>query len=986
MAQQRTRAAATPQLEPSPGKLQNNVVEQALLTGQYVKELDALFGEAGHEELARLARQASASRRRGGPKVMILPGIMGSKLGKIKSILGIEYNDVYWLDPVEFVFGIAQKLALDDRGDPAVVAVGTFLSVYLRLKLNLLIAGYDASFHPFDWRQDIKGMGNDLKDAIGDQKVSLVAHSMGGLVARAALKAGASVDRLIMLGTPNYGSFAPVQALRGVYSIVKTLAIFDVKDTANDLAGIFATFPGLCQMLPASARYPAINFFAADSWPTTGPAVLPDVLKASDDVQDQLADADDSFYLIAGFNQSTVVGASLTDDRSEFQYDSSLAGDGTVPLRFALLENLKATQTYYVEESHGSLPNNGTVIQAVKDILAEGKTAALPNTPPATRRAGTVRITEKALRMAKPFGGRSGSELRVSEGRALLADVAAPLIPQAPGAAPPLTAPDLAPAAEEYHWQALTVARARQHRLEIHLANCSISDVDARAYVLGLFREVTPSGAASALDQRLGGVISEFTQRRMFGGNVGEIFILPANRSMLRTDMILFAGLGTYDSFDRANADVLQSVAENVLRALIRTHVEDLATILFGASSDSTIPQVMENLLRGFIRAKIDADADQHFRRVVLCELDRDRYLKMKSELYRLASTPLFENIEVSITELSVRPVLAPVLETPQQAGTRQQAQGPEPIYLMTRQESPKDDEYDFRISLLPPSSKAAILSDTTYVKKADLDGCLEKIANLKFSDLADFGAEWAKLVLPDTIRQALPLYQDHHLVIVHDADSSRLPWETLYLENAAPALGTGMSHRYLADNLSVAKYLEKRRQEPRLHVLLIVDPTGTLEGAEAEADRIFEVLTHNPQVHVEKIKPADGSRQRIIKEISSGNYDVLHYAGHAFFDPDNRSQSGIPVRQRAEAHRRRPEPAGELAEPGVLQRLRIGPHSRHAKSQAEIRRHEAEAPGEYRLCRSVPARRRGELRGHLLARQRRCRQALRRHLLSDGG
>ncbi len=760
---------------------------------------------------------------------------MGSKLGKTRSILGIEYDDVYWFDPVDFAFGIAEKLALDARGDRAVKAVGVFMSVYLKLKLYLIIAGYDAEFYPFDWRMDIKGLGEELKDAIGDSKPSLVAHSMGGLVARAALKAGATINRLIMLGTPNYGSFAPVQALRGVYSIVKNLAALDLTANAADLAGLFATFPGLCQMLPAKGHVATMDLFDPESWPITPPPILPDVLKTSSDLQDALADADDSFYMIAGCNQSTVVGAGLTEERDEFVYDSSLEGDGTVPLRFALLEGLKPEQTYFVEEAHGSLPNNGSVIQAIKDILAEGTSSALPNTLPATRRAGTVRVTEKSLRLARPFGGRTGSELRASECRSILAEVAAPLVPQVPGAVPTPAPPVPDQETDQYHWQGLTIARARQHRLEIHIANCSITDVDARAYVLGLFREVTPTGAANAIDQRLGGVITEFTQRRMFGGNVGEIFILPANRSMLRTDMILFAGLGAYDSFDRANGDVLQSVAENVLRALIRTHVEDLATVLFGASSDSAIAQVMEDLLRGFIRAKLDADGDQHFRRIVLCELDRDRYVKIKTELYRLAGTPLFENVEVSITELTARPMLAPVLETPTQAATRQQAQGSDPLYLLARIDSPKEDEFDFRISLLPPSSKAAILSDTTIIPKAELEDILAQIAGLKFNDLAKFGNKWGERVLPDSIRQMMPQYQDHHLVIVHDADSSRLPWETLHVKAWAPALGSGMSHRYLADNLSVAKFLEKRRQDTRLRVLLIVDPTGTLDGAKAE-------------------------------------------------------------------------------------------------------------------------------------------------------
>src|SRR5207249_5029512 len=91
---------------------------------------------------------------------------------------------------------------------------------------------------------------------------------------------------------------------------------------------------------------------------------------------------------------------------------------------------------------------------------------------------------------------------------------------------------------------------------------------------------MSPSGAAMAIDQRLDGAITEFTARRMFSGDVGTVFTVPAGRNPLSADMVLFAGLG---SFDRFNADVQQLVAENVIRVLARSRIDDFATILIGA-------------------------------------------------------------------------------------------------------------------------------------------------------------------------------------------------------------------------------------------------------------------------------------------------------------------------------------------------------------------------------------------------------------------
>ena len=66
--------------------------------------------------------------------------------------------------------------------------------------------------------------------------------------------------------------------------------------------------------------------------------------------------------------------------------------------------------------------------------------------------------------------------------------------------------------------------------IEVRLVHGSIVDANARAIVLGVFRNVDPSGAAAAVDARLGGAIREFTRRRMFNGGLGEISGLPPVR------------------------------------------------------------------------------------------------------------------------------------------------------------------------------------------------------------------------------------------------------------------------------------------------------------------------------------------------------------------------------------------------------------------------------------------------------------------------
>ena len=92
--------------------------------------------------------------------------------------------------------------------------------------------------------------------------VNFVAHSMGGLVVRAFIAEhrqrwdeladipGASSGRLVMLGTPNRGSYSIPMTLLGAELAVRGLAAIDRRHDGDEVAKIVAGFPGVYQMLP----------------------------------------------------------------------------------------------------------------------------------------------------------------------------------------------------------------------------------------------------------------------------------------------------------------------------------------------------------------------------------------------------------------------------------------------------------------------------------------------------------------------------------------------------------------------------------------------------------------------------------------------------------------------------------------------------------------------------------------------------------------
>jgi pimeloyl-ACP methyl ester carboxylesterase len=353
-------------------------VFDALARGRHSESLREYFGTPAYTELSMLAAQARRRRKTRGPKILILPGIMGSKLGGPLHLAGAKRRSraspVLWIDPLQIAAGRLTALALPSG--MRLKAMGVLLFSYAKLKLQLQIAGCDVSLYSYDWRLGLDELGAKLAAAIeaDGRTVILVAHSMGGLVARAAarLLPKRLLRKVIMLGTPNQGSFAPVQALRGTYPFVRRMSTLDRKHSAEYLTqNVFCTFPGLYQMLPQ--RLKGMDLFDARSWPADGPTPSAHLLSRVAAVRGILAPADERMVHIVGVNQETVV--SLRRTAAGFEYAMDRNGDGTVPLALARLPKLKC---YFVDESHADLANNSRVIQAIIHIVRRGHTSDLP--------------------------------------------------------------------------------------------------------------------------------------------------------------------------------------------------------------------------------------------------------------------------------------------------------------------------------------------------------------------------------------------------------------------------------------------------------------------------------------------------------------------------------------------------------------------------------------------------------------------------------
>lgn len=890
--------------------MRNQEIEDALASDLHRGLLEDYFGEEEYAELRQLARESMRTTR-GGQAVLILPGIMGSELGTP----GPPRDDLIWVAYLQILQGRLKELLLPAKPGSKIGALGVLLFAYEKLKLRLRAAGFDADFFPFDWRQDLKDLGARLTAAINSKSgpVHLVAHSMGGLVARAACKTRPSnLKRIVTLGTPNYGSYSPIQAFRGVHSTVNKVALLDVTNSAADLAEIFKTFPGLCDMIPSPSRAGS-DFFNLDSWPTAGVRPLQKMLNDARAVQASLPEDCDGLVQIVGCNRETVVKARVVDD--EFVFDTSYAGDGTVPLAFA---RLPKPDTYYIEEEHGSLANNKVLSDAVTEILNTGKTAVLPKEPPAVSRILVRSVTETELRAAaaqkgqrskiiaspeadgrQPARNATPKELQAPpstrELRNVVSEFASPAASDRTDSLPALDRQAAASAANTEPGRAdhVVVGRRTQRRLDITVALGDLMELDSSAYLLGLFSQVTPTGPAAILDGIMKGAISQMVERRMFNGNIGEITILPKGRHPLRPDFVAFAGLGPFDTFSEKT---LGLVAENLVRTFLSSRVDDFATVAMGVGSGLSL-KALGYMLTGFVRGLIEADDDNHFRGITICEIDETRFRMIRDELYRLCATTLFDEVEVTLRE---RRLPQTAVQMARVATSRETARGLDPAYLIVRQVG-FDKKLTFSCSVLTTSFKATVLTDTTDpIEKKDLDTLLAGLPmggmnKLTPPQLSKIGADIGNRLLPPTVRRSLQEEAERHLVVIHDTAASRIPWDAVYVDDHA--LGADMSHRFDAQGMSIAKWLHKRDSGQRLNVLLAVNPTNDLDGAKEEGQRIEALFAKlQAAATLKKIEGNEVTRSTLLSLLSSGIYDVLHYSGHSFFDPEQPEHCGLQL------------------------------------------------------------------------------------------
>ena len=826
-------------------------------TTEEEKALRAHLGDQRYQRMHSMALKRSASRAVAAPSkgnIVVIHGIMGGEL-TVSNQGGP--GDLTWVSVFRIIRGWLDRLRLDASGrhdfDPRykVRATGIMKRYYGELLLSL---SENWNVHPFwfDWRKDLVFAADELNLQIsgwfGDKApVHLVAHSMGGLVARTFIKKysdrwnamwdrpgnGRAGGRLVMLGTPNHGSFAIPQVMTGIEDLVIKLGRVDLRHSREELLETFNSFVGSYQMLPSPLVLPAIkDLYNAGTYSGFNVNVSQQHLDTALQHHNFLSDVVDTQRMIyvAGYDQPTFSG--IRDFRklnSIDGYEATMNGDGRVPHQLGLLKarDGRNVPTYYIKEDHGDLSANPRILRSLDDLLATGQTTLLDKTMPANRSAQESPAAQKKAReLLAAAQAADEARLQISIRRMGAVRSAAPeavsyVSPEERKVEENITRGYLSSGDDEMVRVEERVIPAEIPEIEIGLEYGGIESINYEsiksrkgdpvdALSVGQYIGVKPQAAMKALDQAISyelhrrmnkdaplpeqpdWLLTQYIDRGIIRGELGQPFFLTdprqANGKHKGPDRIIaIAGMDEPGLFGVPELTVL---VRELCWALGRLGQRHLATVLIGAGNGNIpTPDAIAAWMRGIRRAIAGSKANERARlqRITFVELDPRRIPEVQDAILKEVEwLEKNQKLKVDFQGLSDARLAELKKEEPEwdrRDRDRGRATDQEADSVPTRV-TLKLEQKTYRFGAITDTASVPereITLDPSLVMRAndELAGELEPEMQLERGQFLE------QLLIPDDLRRQL--YNKAPLVMMLDATTARIHWEMV----AQPGLAT---------------------------------------------------------------------------------------------------------------------------------------------------------------------------------------------------
>ncbi len=871
---------------------------------------------AGQDASGTRAAKAVA-RSRGGPDanpadrpaVFVLPGILGSNLKLDGKRIWLGFR---------FINGL-KRLAWDPATATRVEADGPIGSVYDDL-IERLADTHEVIAFAYDWRRPIEDEACRLAAAVdvalavrnqSQQPVRLLAHSMGGLVARTMqlekpetwrrlmAREGA---RLLMLGTPNGGSWAPMQTLSGDDTFGNALVAFGALFDNGGARKMMAGMPGFIQ-LQASLLDSTLGLDKAATWQKLADDDMAALRERSiwhdegaqrtiyewgappQDVLDQAvklrrrlneqaetmgADAQ-KILLVVGHAAFTPAGITQTSDGLEY-LDAPDDGDGRVTLLSALLPGVR---TWKVDADHGKLPDQASAFAAYIELLSTGQTRLLEVYEPAApgvRGASGAAASAAAATMvrSRPSRGLQSSRPPTSESEVL----------------------GLTQTGTETRR-----ASGKSASLRVSVLNGDLKFI-SQPLLVGHYRSLVLTGTEWVVDSLVGNALSRSLAAGLYPDGTGAHQIFGNQRqdpdnvfAMARPQAVVVAGLG--DEGKLRARELVYTVRQAVLAYAQRVAEQqsggasqfELAATLIGSGGKGISPGSSAQLIaQGVFEAnqKLQQGGWPQLSRLILVEC----YLDRASEAWRA--------LQVQSIATPNQLVLVGLVASGAGALRR------------SLDSSYRGAAYDLISALTGPRDKLGqptieYVLDTrrarTEVRAQQAQGTLlnelvAKASNDSNRD-AQIGRTLFKLLVPVEMEPFLGGTSE--MLIELDDGSAVIPWELLDTETPAQSGGDPRPWAIRSKLLRKLRTKEFRAQVSDASaddsVLVIGEPLcdphkyPPLPGARAEAVAVVTRLSSGADaIQADKVRSlvsgADDART-IINALFERPYRVVHVAGH---------------------------------------------------------------------------------------------------------
>jgi pimeloyl-ACP methyl ester carboxylesterase len=906
-----------------------------LLSRPTVRQEEVLAAHFGEERYSRMHERALRRnlRRAAEPplgNVVVLHGIMGAAL---TSVDRRGKGSLIWVQALKLLGGGLARLALEERGlgerdERYTVHASGILKRYYGELLLALSEQWRVRAFWYDWRKDLRLAADALNTAIANwfpsgEPVHLVAHSMGGLVARSFVEAhperwesmwdktpkspGARGGRLVMLGTPNHGSFDIPPVICGMERVVRLLALGDLRMSLERLRDVLNSFVGTYQMLPSPLQVEGVEplYDAKTYSPLKVSQRHLDNALAHHERLRTVVQPERMVY-VAGMGENTRVGINSIDRvREEDAYERSLAGDGRVAHTLGRLETeespAREVPVYFAPTDHGGLTTSRTVLDALTGLLRDGSTGALDSKPAATRGAdedsaalraqAEARDQEEETRMRHllrqvatrervvPSGSEEGAtstrsateEGLVSDQERRVEDV---LVRGWLNGDAGATAP------------ARAVRRPTAPKIRIDLCHGDIAAVHETlaeetppvdVIAVGHYEGVKPAASELALDRAISpefagdggegaadqGVLTQLALRGTIAGSLGQPFFLVDPRATpggREPRLIVLAGMGVPGRF---GAGELTVTARELCWASGRLGRRHLATVLIGAGTGNLhAADAIEAWGRGIAQALAGHSDRPALERITFVEFDPGQLLDadraLTSTKRRLAADGLLE--------LEYEPASKEACRDWRAAGRAQEEKS---VRARWRRDSPAEappERAPTRITITREGNSYRFGAITARAAVPERDIPLDPVLVAEANDqLAgepdperrrDQGRFLARLLFPADLRGELS--GGAPIVLLLDSSTARIHWELVTRPYAQPRPAGRDPSSLVEDHLGVGGRLTRQLRttfapppeppppsERLLRVLVVADPAedAPLPGAEEEGIAVADLF-----------------------------------------------------------------------------------------------------------------------------------------------